>query len=66
IYPAGEENPGRLTAASLARLAPRVTYAADFAAARQRLESLVSDGDLILCMGAGDIWKLGHGLADEG
>ena len=37
--------------------------ATDFGEARQVLERLVGEGDLVLLMGAGDIWKLGDELA---
>ena len=32
---------------------------------REHLEELVGEGDLVLVMGAGDVWKLGDELANE-
>ena len=63
IYPAGEQNPGGLSAVDLAMRVPRARFAPDLGAARQLLEELVGEGDLVLLMGAGDIWKLGDELA---
>ena len=65
IYPADESNPGGVTAAELARMAG-AEFAPDLESARALLEDGVFAGDLVLCMGAGDIWKLGHELAREG
>jgi UDP-N-acetylmuramate-alanine ligase len=48
-------------------LAQRVAgarFAADLDGVRQLLEQLVEEGDLVLLMGAGDIWKVGDGLAN--
>jgi UDP-N-acetylmuramate--alanine ligase len=64
IYAAGEENPGRLSGRELADRVPSARYAPDLAGARELLEQLVEEGDLVLLMGAGDIWKLGDGLAN--
>lgn len=63
IYSAGEQNPGGLSAVDLAMRVPRARFAPDFGTARQFLEELVGEGDLVLLMGAGDIWKLGDELA---
>ena len=64
IYSAGEENPGGLSGAELAALVPGARFAADLGAAREHLEALVSPGDLVLLMGAGDIRSLGDELAN--
>jgi UDP-N-acetylmuramate--alanine ligase len=66
IYAAGEENPARLSGVDLAMRVPRARFAADFGSARAELEDLVGEGDLLLLMGAGDIWRLGHELAHAG
>jgi len=66
IYPAGEENPGRVSAAELVARVPGAAFAADFAGARAHLEAVVSAGDLVLLMGAGDIRRLGDELANAG
>jgi UDP-N-acetylmuramate--alanine ligase len=65
IYPAGEQNPGGLSAVDLAMKVPRARFAPDLGSARQHLEELVGEGDLVLVMGAGDVWKLGDELANE-
>jgi len=66
IYAAGEDNPGQVSARDLAERVPGARFAADLEGARDLLENLVEEGDLVLLMGAGDIWKLGDGLAHEG
>jgi UDP-N-acetylmuramate--alanine ligase len=63
IYAAGEQNPGGISAVDLAMKVPRARFAPDFGSARQQLEELVGEGDLVLVMGAGDVWKLGDELA---
>ncbi|MGH7776020.1 MAG: UDP-N-acetylmuramate--L-alanine ligase [Candidatus Dormibacterales bacterium] len=65
IYAAGEANPGGLTARGLADIAG-AGFASGPGEARALLEASVSPGDLVLCMGAGDIWRLGRELAREG
>jgi UDP-N-acetylmuramate--alanine ligase len=65
IYPAGEQNPGGLSGVDLAMRVPRARFAPDLGSARQHLEELVAEGDLILVMGAGDVWKLGDELAND-
>ncbi len=66
IYAAGEENPGGVSAVDLAMRVPRARFAADLGSARDHLEDLVGEGDLVLLMGAGDIWRLGDDLAHPG
>ncbi|HXM57650.1 MAG TPA: UDP-N-acetylmuramate--L-alanine ligase [Candidatus Dormibacteraeota bacterium] len=66
IYPAGEANPGGVSAVELAMRVPRARFAADFGSARDHLEALVGEGDLVLLMGAGDIRRLGDELANAG
>ena len=66
IYAAGEENPARVSGKELAERVPGARFAPDLDCAREELETLVEDGDLVLLMGAGDIWKLGDGLANAG
>jgi len=63
IYPAGEENPGGVSAAELAMRVRGARFAPDLGTLRAKLDELVGDGDLLLLMGAGDIWKLGDELA---
>jgi UDP-N-acetylmuramate--alanine ligase len=66
IYPAGEPDPGGVSAADLAARVPGARFAPDFAAARRHLEALVREGDLVLVMGAGDVRRLGDELAHAG
>jgi UDP-N-acetylmuramate--alanine ligase len=66
IYPAGEEPIPGVTAENLAAQVKKfghrdVTYAESFAAARQIIKERIADGDLLITLGAGDVWK----LADE-
>ena len=69
VYPAGEEPIEGVDAAALAdglrahghRMVKTVDSPADLAAS---LRDLAADGDIIICMGAGDITKWAAGLAD--
>lgn len=65
IYAAGEESLPGVTAQRLAEQIKgsghhEVRYAADFTEAQQILRDTVQDGDLVLTLGAGDIWKVGE------
>lgn len=64
VYAAGEPNPGGVSARTLAERVPGAEFAADFAAVRDLLERQVRPSDLVLFMGAGDIGKVGRGLAE--
>jgi UDP-N-acetylmuramate--alanine ligase len=66
IYAAGEANPGGVSAVDLAMRVPGARFAPDFGSARDALDSLVGEGDLVLLMGAGDIRRLGDELAHAG
>jgi UDP-N-acetylmuramate--alanine ligase len=67
VYPAGEPDPGGLSAASLAERVPGAAFAPDREAARRALEEVVGEGDLVLLMGAGpDPRRLGDDLARQG
>jgi UDP-N-acetylmuramate--alanine ligase len=66
IYAAGEENPTGVTGAQLAMKMRNARFTPDFGSVREALEDLAGLGDLVLFMGAGDIWKLGRELADQG
>lgn len=71
IYsPAGEERIEGVTAARLAELIrehsnEHVTYIAEKEQVVEDLLQRVKPGDLVLTMGAGDIWKVGYDLADQ-
>jgi UDP-N-acetylmuramate--alanine ligase len=70
IYAAGEDPIPGVTAEHLAGEIKRfghrdVTYAADFSAARRVLDDKVEPGDLLLTLGAGDVWKIGEEFAAD-
>ncbi|MBZ5498235.1 MAG: UDP-N-acetylmuramate--L-alanine ligase [Acidobacteriia bacterium] len=65
IYAAGEDVIAGVTAEKLAGLIKDhghrdVTYASDFSAALQVLREKLQQGDLLLTLGAGDVWKIGE------
>jgi UDP-N-acetylmuramate--alanine ligase len=67
IYAASEEPIPGVTAEKLVDLIKKyghrdVTYAPDFAAAQEILKEKLQDGDLLLTLGAGDVWKVGEGV----
>ena len=43
----------------------RITYCADWRAVPTKIEDTLGDGDVILTLGAGDIYRLAHGLSQE-
>ena len=65
VYSAGEQNISGVTAAELAHQIPNAIYVGDFKSAQESLEELVGPDDVVLLMGAGDIKKLGDGLAHK-
>lgn len=65
VYSAGEENPNHLSGEDLALKMRHARFTPDFASVREALDDLAGNGDLVLLMGAGDIWRLGHELADR-
>ena len=65
IYPAGEDPIPGVTAERLVSLVEKfghrdVTFAPDFAAAEVLLGARLLPGDLLLTLGAGDVWKIGE------
>jgi UDP-N-acetylmuramate--alanine ligase len=65
VYAAGEEPIPGVTAESLVVQMKQsghrdVTYASDFTDVLRILESKLRDGDLLLTLGAGDVWKVGE------
>ncbi len=65
IYAAGEDAIPGVTAEKLAGLIKKhghrdVTYASGFPAAVQALQEKLQEGDLLLTLGAGDVWKIGE------
>jgi len=63
VYSAGEQDPGNVSGRHLAEKVPRARFVPGSAAVEDGLFSLVRPGDLVLFMGAGDIWKIPHELA---
>ena len=66
IYAAGEANPGQVSGRELAELVPGARFVAELDGVRGLLRELLEEGDLLLLMGAGDVWKVADGLADGG
>jgi UDP-N-acetylmuramate--alanine ligase len=67
IYAAGEDAIAGVTAEKLAGLIKEyghrdVTYAPDFPAALQLLRDKLQEGDLVITLGAGDVWRIGEEL----
>jgi len=68
VYPAGEPPIPGVSGARVAEAARRFGAAAHFMEWNEALAYLretVQPGDLILTMGAGDVWKLGRALVEE-
>lgn len=62
IYAAREQNTIGISSADLAKEIPGAEYYSTFSALIQRLRELASPGDLILTVGAGDIYTVGEEL----
>jgi len=62
VYSAGEEPIG-VSGIDLAEKVPRARFAPHFDTVKDDLFSITQAGDLVLFMGAGDIWKVAHELA---
>jgi len=65
IYAAGEEPIPGITAERLVDRIKKfghrdVAYAPDFVSAHQLLKNTLREGDLLLTLGAGDVWKVGE------
>ena len=70
IYAAGEESIPGVTAEMLVDQMKQfghrdARFVPDFAAARQVLREQLRDGDLLLTLGAGDVWKVGEEFLRE-
>lgn len=68
IYAAGETPIGGISSETLAdRVASRrsVTYVRSFEEALERLNKSLGQGDLLLTMGAGNVWRLGERFLEE-
>jgi UDP-N-acetylmuramate--alanine ligase len=62
VYAAGE-TPGQVSGIDLAGKVPGARFAPHFDTVKDDLYALVQPGDLVLFMGAGDIWRVPHELA---
>jgi UDP-N-acetylmuramate--alanine ligase len=70
IYPAGEDAIEGVGAEKLAGLIKKhghrdVAYAPDFPAAVELLRQKLQKGDLVLTLGAGDVWKIAEELLED-
>jgi UDP-N-acetylmuramate--alanine ligase len=69
IYPAREKNPGDISSLHLSNEARKyhrdVRYLGDFDQIYEHLCQNLDCGDLLITMGAGDIWKVGERLVKE-
>ncbi len=71
IYAAGEEPIPGITAQRLVERMKQfghrdVDYAPDFGRAKQSLKEKLRPGDLLLTLGAGDVWKVGEDFLGSG
>ncbi len=71
VYPAGEEVIEGVTAERVVALTKKfghrdVHFAPDFKAARQILTERLQSGDLLITLGAGDVWKIGEDYLGQG
>lgn len=69
IYPAREIDPGDISSLDLSREARKhhhdVRYLGNFDRIIEHLRQNLQPGDLLITMGAGDIWKVGEWLSKE-
>ena len=69
IYPAREKDPGdissRILAAEAGKYHGDVRYLGDMTSIKEHLLQEALPGDLIITMGAGDIWKVGEAYLQE-
>ncbi len=63
IYAAREKNTEGISSRSLAEAIPGAEYFPTFEEMEARLRELASEGDIILTVGAGDIYKVGEAVA---
>lgn len=70
IYPAREVDPGDISSADLAEAARRynrdIRYLGNLERIFEHLSAEIRPGDLVITMGAGDIWKTGDRLLQSG
>lgn len=62
IYPAREKYDGSIHSCDLAAKIPGCTYINDFSAIERYIKANAEPGDLVITMGAGDIFKVGKAI----
>lgn len=65
IYPAREDYDGTIHSCDLALKIPGAVYMNDTKAAERYLLENTSDGDMVITMGAGDVYKIGYSLVGK-
>jgi len=65
IYAAREKNTIGISSAALAEKVAGAAFYPSFAELEQALRALAEPGDIILTVGAGDVYKIGENLADK-
>ena len=70
VYPAGEDpvdgvSGARLVAQMKNTSGGRVSFVADPEALVEQVGPILRDGDIVLTMGAGDIWKIGQAIMEK-
>ena len=66
IYAAREKNTIGISSRDLAELLPGSLYCPSLSEAAEKLREIAREGDLILTVGAGDIYTVGEALAAQG
>ncbi len=64
IYPAREEYDGSTHSCDLAALIQDVTYINDFGAIKRYVKANTKPGDMVITMGAGDVYEIGYSLVE--
>ncbi len=62
VYPAREEYDGTIHSCDLAIKIPNVVYMSDMGAIERYLRDNIGKGDVLITMGAGDVYKIGYNL----
>ncbi len=65
VYPAREKYDGTIHSCDLAIKIPGAVYMNDMNAAERYIADNVGEGDMLITMGAGDVWKIGYDLAGK-
>ena len=65
IYPAREKYDGTVHACDLAALIPGSVYMNDLGAMKRYILENAAPGDLVITMGAGNIYTLGYSLVQK-